>query len=355
MRNNRIDDAQTPSDQSKSKPDEDEAGHRVQEYNAPPAPRRENELQPPPPDGNEHKAREKRRHTRDPAMFWLGVVTLLVIFLYALYARQQAIDMRKAAEATEKAVKVAEKAREDGEKPGADILKEMGKQSRAMQSYANAAASQAESSRRITQTTGKALEAAIAASHIDERPWVGVVDVSTEGGNETHDVFTVKGVRVAVHNSGKTPALKMSDVRHIFLFRSWNEPIPDYDSESRAMEERTKAAKQQGRDAILKRHPELAGQMAAWEKEHEDMAASIQKRVSPEGGVLPPGVVSTFVVPNFGDWPTRTKDRRPMTHYILGKFTYHDIFGGPEHTTKFCLMHARGTSFTFCPENSWMD
>ncbi|MBZ5669010.1 MAG: hypothetical protein LAO04_04700 [Acidobacteriia bacterium] len=176
------------------------------------------------------------------------------------------------------------------------------------------------------------------ATSLDERPWVGVVEADTQGGTQTHDRFSFQGVTIIIRNSGKTPALKVSG-RISELSHLWIDQVGDFDSETRALQEQRKTFEEQ----LERQHPPPPG----WKAEREAMEASMEKALFPEGGVLAPGAVSEWHV-GAGSFGRRTNDGSPMTLYILGKITYYDILGGPQHTTKFCLMHLQGDSFTNC-------
>src|SRR5207249_2228759 len=80
---------------------------------------------------------------------------------------------------------------------------------------------------------------------LDQRAWIGVVDVVTDGGTETTDTFRAENVQIVIHNSGKTPALKMSGQCCIFSSYIWSDPIPDYDGEvAKGKESEAKLRKQ---------------------------------------------------------------------------------------------------------------
>ena len=195
--------------------------------------------------------------------------------------------------------------------------------------------------------------------HLDQRAWVCLIDVQTVGGTETHDTFRVESVIVVIHNSGKTPALKISGQCCLFSSYLWSEPIPDYDSESRKSEEMRATLRKRNHEqmmAITKEHPELAATIIERDKEFEARSSAMEKSVFHAGEVLAPGVTHASGVVSKTQWGTRDERDRPKTLYILGKFTYRDIFPGtPEHTTKFCLMRSGGTTFSLCPESHWMD
>src|ERR1019366_3177326 len=56
----------------------------------------------------------------------------------------------------------------------------------------------------------QALTASIDSSRRDQRAWVGVVSVQTEQGAANQDSFSFQGISLTIHNSGRTPALKLS-------------------------------------------------------------------------------------------------------------------------------------------------
>ena len=102
-------------------------------------------------------------------------------------------------------------------------------------------------------------------------------------------------------------------------------------------------------------------------REAEASAASAKRAFQPVivGGVVPPGVVPEITLMDKTAWNKTTWERQitprdhvtePLTIYILGKFTYSDVFPGtPRHTTKFCLMRETGISFGVCPNGNWMN
>jgi hypothetical protein len=206
-------------------------------------------------------------------------------------------------------------------------------------------------------------QAQLDAMKIDERAWIGITDVSTYGASKTQDALIVKSLAVTVHNSGKTPALKMSFSCRIRVDRLSTDPIPDYDTESKAMEETYKVAEKRNLDReseIIKEHPDMAeGIREARKRRQDDAEVATRKRTITQGGVMSPG--ATYTVPiATGQWHRLAQNGyTPLTIFLLGKITYSDVFAGTKpHTTKFCLLNTgeeEEPKFSFCPENNWMD
>jgi len=185
-------------------------------------------------------------------------------------------------------------------------------------------------------------------TQLDQRAWIGIVRVDTQGGEQSYDSFAFKNLSVAIHNSGKTPAIKLSGQCCMFINRLWTDPIPDYDTETQKMtEERRKQ-----NEALVAKPPEIAARV----KEFEQAVPSSTERAIHTGGVLAPGVTNNIGVAPSMKLGRRDGSGKPMTLYVLGKFTYNDIFAAnPQHTTKFCLMHTVGNALTICPESNLMD
>jgi len=175
----------------------------------------------------------------------------------------------------------------------------------------------AKEAKRSADLSFESLRMAQENSRIDERPWLGVITISTEGGVETADSFSFKQIILTLQNSGKTPALKLStDCCHMSLRKS-SDPAPDYD------------------DAISQ-----GGHVTPAHK----------------GGVVAPNstVILSLGVPSMSI--AKRASGEPMTYYITGKFIYYDTFpGSKQHTSKFCLMYRHGNALTFCQDNNSMD
>jgi len=205
----------------------------------------------------------------------------------------------------------------------------------------------------------EALDTAIKSSQLDQRAWVGVVGVNTDGGVATYEDFSVKGATLVIHNSGKTPALKIRIECCMFTNRLWTDPIPDYDAEVKATEESRAAGRKKSRERMeeqIRQHPEMRDMMIARDKEFWDRYDSSLRTMFHQGGVLAPTVATPIgIIPSM-KWGTRNEQKLPITIYVLGKIVYRDVSSDTaEHTTKFCLMREVGTAFTICPENNWMD
>jgi len=202
------------------------------------------------------------------------------------------------------------------------------------------------------------------AMRIDQRAWVSVVGINTENGTVTDHTLKIDSVNIGIHNSGKTPAIKMGSVEFLSVTRPLSDPIPDYDIESKAinerLDERFESLKREKMESLKRQNPEMVEKYMAMEKKNEDewkaRMASAGKQFIQNSGVVAPGVT---IILKFGQdyrWDLRTKDDVWMSGYILGKFTYHDVFDGTKlHTTKFCLMNAGATQFSICPQSNWMD
>ncbi|HEY2393403.1 MAG TPA: hypothetical protein VGK22_19675 [Candidatus Angelobacter sp.] len=92
-----------------------------------------------------------------------------------------------------------------------------------------ATAELARQTKRSADMSGASLQLSQDAIHLDERPWIGIIGVSAEGIKEMSDVFTVEALSIEVHNSGKTPAVKLSVDCCVYSSLIWTDPIPDYD------------------------------------------------------------------------------------------------------------------------------
>jgi hypothetical protein len=211
----------------------------------------------------------------------------------------------------------------------------------------------------------EALDATIHNFHQEQRAWVGVIGVNTQGGVADNNSFAFQSVQVIVRNSGKTPALKISGECCMYLTRKSDDPIPDYDSEVRESEKKlVEFGKQRHRqiEERIRQHPEMAVEFGDYLKHFDEMHSS-RTNFLHQGGVLAPEVTQSInLVPlmkfDTVQLPTSAETAMPIrfTIYILGKITYNDIFmDTPRRSTKFCLMRAGGTSLVICPENNWMD
>jgi len=211
----------------------------------------------------------------------------------------------------------------------------------------------------------KSVEALQEQMRVDQRAWIGVPSVENVGGSGDSKNLMIGNLILVVRNSGKTPALRMSG-RVLVTKRKWTDPIPDFDVETRKQDLESKKSRnltlqqQKERDRkLLKEHPEMAATIADFRRKVALLDAQIQGQIhdltSAEGGVLAPGVTDTFTLLSSVQ-EGRGNEPVPRTIYVLGNFTYYDIFHGtPMRTTKYCLMNQSGTQFTFCPASNWMD
>ena len=178
---------------------------------------------------------------------------------------------------------------------------------------------------------------------------MGVVGVQTGSGVPAQDSFSFQSITLTIHNSGKTPALKLSGDCCMFVTHVWTDPIPDYDSEVAAADE----ARRESIEEQIRRNPKSPIAF----REFEATTASAVRQAIHTGGVIAPGVVTGVnIAPSMKVGTGRKPDANgfrspPTTLYILGKFTYNDVFDGSErHTTKFCLMRLTGNSVTIAPK-----
>jgi hypothetical protein len=181
---------------------------------------------------------------------------------------------------------------------------------------------------------------------MDQRAWLGIASINTEGAAGSINSFRVGRLSLTLQNSGKTPALRLSGECCILSYAATSDPIPDYDERKKRIRdgERTNV------EARIRAEPNRADEIsAAWERSHS--------REIQAGGVIAPNTSRTISIMEGMDWEN-PRAPSPSVFYILGKFTYSDAFPEtPRRTTKFCLMHVTGTgsTFSFCPENNWMD
>jgi hypothetical protein len=183
-----------------------------------------------------------------------------------------------------------------------------------------------------------ALDASIEATRTDQRAWVGLIAIDTLGGNDQPDKFTFDRLILAIQNSGKTPAINLGWECCRYLERQLNDPIPDYDdiqAQAQALSER------------LGRNSESIRRL------REQFQAEL-----PKGVVIPPNATRKITVS-----PGRMSFDKSKSEfgtslsriYVLGKFTYNDIFEETaRRTTKFCLVQA-GNNFYFCQAGNSMD
>jgi hypothetical protein len=181
-----------------------------------------------------------------------------------------------------------------------------------------------------------ALAASIKTVQIDERAWLGLdrERSSIEGPKKPSSVMVGKIVLWA-RNSGKTPAINI-DGFVILTTGTWDGPEPNY-------------------DAIMKKH--------GWsDRSSIGVNYTQNRKAAPEfgnsfahGQILAPGADNPFeaTIENAIQDDTLTRDRPDGTLfiYVLGSFSYDDVFMSARHVTKWCFVQ-RMPSNTFVPCNT---
>jgi hypothetical protein len=162
-----------------------------------------------------------------------------------------------------------------------------------LQGAANAAVAQEKAS---NQQSAAALNATIVDAQLDQRAWIGVLGMDGKIGGPP-----VSGpqIEIVLKNTGKTPAVAMEGEMS-FSIIPWTAPIPDFDTLE---------------------NPQIIIQKG------EVLAPEAMRQV----WLLPPNLIG---MPNPAD-NTRV---HPIL-YVLGRFTYSDIFSGtPRRVTEICVM-----------------
>jgi hypothetical protein len=182
---------------------------------------------------------------------------------------------------------------------------------------------------------------------VDERAWVGVdIQLSNTKNADGTIRFVANGV---LKNTGKTPALKMSFPHNIVITRAWNETI-DQDKEWAAGIESLKHAEEAGKqtmEANKNANPQFMAEFGS-------ILANQREKWHGEGGALAPNSTSPVNLTNETMVDPSFKNGQPQILYWIGRFTYYDIFGKQQHTTKFCFRYAE-RSFEICPDGNSMD
>lgn len=191
----------------------------------------------------------------------------------------------------------------------------------------------------------------INAMRLDERAWIGMVGSSTVGGIQTGDNFSFQKVGITLRNTGKTPAIKMN-ASWITVPRDWRDPVPDYETEFKAIIKSRDAAREKEKAALepfFSRFPEMAKSPI-----FRDIFKSAD--LFPPNHVLAPSAKMEPDIPA-GSYPMHSGPSGfTMAIYIMGKISYSDIFQGTmRHTTRFCVMHVAGDRFVPCPSGDYMD
>jgi hypothetical protein len=195
-----------------------------------------------------------------------------------------------------------------------ELSKVLAQNRQSLKDAENASATQAQASNQQSAIT---LNATIANTQLDQRAWVGVLGMDgTAPVNKSGEM--VPQVEIVLKNTGKTPAIEMAGEMSYSII-PWTSPIPDFATE------------------------QSSGQTI------------IQK-----GEVLAPEAMRQvwLLPPNFMGMNDPAKDRpQPAILYILGKFTYSDIFSGtPEHSTEVCVEWRGGNNPPqICPSSNKMN
>jgi cytoskeletal protein RodZ len=159
----------------------------------------------------------------------LVAITIVMcgISVYQAYLSRTATDAtKKSAEAAVKSVEVAEKALKSGDESSGNTLTEMKEQSKAMQSAA-------EAGKRQAVTSKIALETSIQMSRNDQRAWVGPVDTtSVTYFDQSRKAYVEEGLvttlGVIITNSGKTPALEVTNLQRMDILPAAKRFVADY-------------------------------------------------------------------------------------------------------------------------------
>jgi hypothetical protein len=204
----------------------------------------------------------------------------------------------------------------------------------------------------IAQRQAKAAQDSVnainAQMQLDQRAWVGVQAMSGRTDPQSDGLYRFQ-VEIILKNTGKTPAIRMGG-EMIALGKSRKDPIPDFDKESAASAKELKERFQE----ILKRTPKESG--ASLVTQLQNIGTQM---VIPKCDVLAPEATRAVSLTPAANYfiadPAKGKPD-PGVAYILGKFTYFDIFQTKERSTKLCVMWRGGnTQPQICPEGNGMD
>ena len=332
----------------------------------------------PAPDADAREAQrealelEKDIRSGEKWLIAIGVASVLVNIAIAAIYYGQLGEMRRATEAATKSANAADATLKEIRAGGTDT------HDLAVAAKAQAAAAQAQSEQAERQVKGiqamatetgrqadiarQALRFNKESADEDRRPWISIADIYSDNAIETAERFKVGAVRIAIHNSGKTPAIKVIFDCCMYTNRLWSDPVPNYDQITKSNEDFAERRRRENLEQGLKAFPNLKDKLLAFDKESRDREAAEREKSARRNGVVAPEAIQIIQVAGF-ESPRTTKIQRgiieltePMTNYILGKITYQGTHANDKtYTTKFCLMHTVGTAITFCPENNWMD
>jgi hypothetical protein len=314
--------------------------------------------------------RWKQTALHNKALVWASLIMALGTIFYAGAAiwqvylmKQNAIDSAsqfdRLTQATDDAIKKAVDANsksiadaitqnkaslDDALRQNREALKDSERQSRAV----------LDSSERQSKA---ALDASIAASRNDQRAWIGISATTTETGslNPPNAVirgllfsfsplnepsFSFKSVDISLHNSGKTPAVRIESECCLVLHRSVRiDEIPEYDGVRKEIDDMQRTRTRPTNGDIV-----------------QQLSNNQSVQFASHGGTLPPDVTRPETILDGGMRWGVTINGLPSIDYVLGKTTYHDVFpDSPAHTTTICLVRKAQDRFVICSGGGTMD
>ena len=180
---------------------------------------------------DEYRRNQYNQRRENRKIFYVGIGTLIAILCYTAIAAYQGCEMRKAAEATKTSADSA-KIAADTAKNTFDLthdylLKEIQKQTKAMQDAADANGEAVDLAERNINATQE-------QSRLDQRAWVGVIDTIPPSFKDGDIAVYIKegekntGFGVVIGNSGKTPARKVKNKQRITAYPANAKFIPSY-------------------------------------------------------------------------------------------------------------------------------
>jgi len=220
------------------------------------------------------------------------------------------------------------------------------------------------------QQSQQSLQATIDNFHLEQRAWIGISDVQTEGGKIDGQNFTFDRVSFVIRNTGRTPAIHLSIhccqvITQVFDDRT----IPDYDTEfaknRKRLEEQIPPS--QDREKFIEKIMNLQDTGGRGHLSEQSLAPDSFRRIPVEGHLLYENVEGALE-PAPQDRSPQAMDawverRRPKNIFMFGKIVYSDVFTGtPIHTTTICFvregitprgpmaMYGGGLTFEECPQ-----
>lgn len=246
---------------------------------------------------------------------WTDICIVILTVGIVVAAMMQWGEMHDAGTQTDKMISAAQKIESDLEAANAQNLEALRKTLSQSQAATNASNSQSQ----------KVLDATIEQARLDQRAWL-TVEVGEKTGN----------FAVGIRNTGKTPAVNVTEVTAFSASSSGNPPDVDLARNSsspfpvprNAPPEFMEALRKEG---LIRSHP-------------------------PTGYVIAPGdtqIASDYqgkFAQIFG-FDRKNPMNRP---YIQGKVTYDDIFG-QHHQTTYCYWFAPPSDFVMCNDHNKMN